>query len=294
MVSISFLCVSKVAILMSSVLWLLILGLVTHKMFGPVAGSVVILVYTFAGIYYCVQTKRKSVSSRNSKRKPKSGLTSERNGDNVKTKLIPASPIIELEDIQMGSAVSGTTLRSNASIHSSSSWSSSKSKDDGGTIARKTHHKAIVAWQSTNHVFVVLIVSTIFVCVWKYTVFRIIFAFTMFLLLWRFICPYFRPYVSLAWTKLSSIRTPTGSVIFPPPVAVIGQAVYKLDRLVLSLAIQWVGDIVTMCIVVGLLVTLFVASIMLLLQVQVELSHYLAESVVLWNRTMEANPDINQ
>ncbi len=355
-ISISFLYVPKLAVLLSSVLWLFMLMLVSYKVFGPVAMGVVLLIYALAVILYCTRTASESVSRSSSKLElssETSGLASTQSESVIsKTNLTLANPTnddkaeasvgssagissvgenspctkdaslisevgygkakrsvsfqggVELpSESSLFSTASSAAMDSKASIYSSASFGrsyvdgSGKGVDEpnsGRTIARKARHRAFRARQNNNFVFVVLIVSTFFVCVWKYTLFQILFAFIVFLLIWQFIYPKFRPYINLAWTKLSSIRTPTGSVIFPPPVAVIGQAVYKLDRLVLSLAIQWVGDIVTMCIVVGLLVTLFVASIMLLLQVQVELSHYLAESVVLWNRTMEANPDINQ
>ena len=159
---------------------------------------------------------------------------------------------------------------------------------------KKSAESAIRARESNNFVFVVLIVSTIFVCVWKYALFQIFFAFLLLLLLGRSVYPYIQSYVRETAGKISALFVHKKEVFFPPPVVIMGRAYFHVDRMVLTLAIQSVGSIVTTFIIVGLLTSVFVVSVMVLLQIQVELSQYLVEGVVLWNKTMSLNPDMNQ
>ena len=147
------------------------------------------------------------------------------------------------------------------------------------------------ARQSNNYWFVVLIISSFFVCVWKYPLFKVFLLFLTLVFLWSFAYPRLSPRLRGFWCEVSSRLARKKEVFFPPPVRVFGQVLLSVDQVVLSGVIQWVGVIVTALIVLGLFVVVLVASVMLLLQIQVEVGLYLAEGAVLWNRTVAANPD---
>jgi len=188
---------------------------------------------------------------------------------------------------------------SSSTIQSPSSRYNSEDAPDGGSNnLRKSRLRSYQkseyaqrARQSNNYLFVVLIISCFFVCVWKFPLFKIFFLFLTLVFMWSLAYPRLTPHFSRFWQQVSRMLARKKDVFFPPPVRVIGQALLGLDQMVLSGVIQWVGVIVTALIVLGLFVAVLVVSVMLVLQIQVEVGQYLVEGAVLWNRTMASNPD---
>lgn len=160
---------------------------------------------------------------------------------------------------------------------------------------------ALRARKSNNYVFVVLIVACLMVCFWKYP---LLFVLLVPLLLWvvlgKVLYPYIRPHVQLRLRMraiiltIASLFSSKTWLFFPPPITTLGRMFLLVDHMILKLAIQSVGGIVSLCIIVGLLVSVTAAFVLLMFQIQVELSHYVTVGTVVWNKTLEANPQLVQ
>lgn len=162
---------------------------------------------------------------------------------------------------------------------------------------RSQRSAALRARKTSNYVFVVLILSCILVCIWKYPILSFLLApLLLWVVLSRVLYPYARHHLQL-WHRtrvivvaIASCSRGRKALLFPPPISTLGRMFLYADHMILRLAIQSVGSIVTVCIIVGLVVGLTSVFVLVLLQIQVELSHYVTVSMVVWNKTLEVNP----
>ena len=82
------------------------------------------------------------------------------------------------------------------------------------------------------------------------------------------------------------------SVFFPPPLPTLLRLLSWADGKFLHGVKQSVGNLMSACIIVGLLGTGLASAVLLLFEMQVELSHYVSVSVTVWNRTMAGSPQL--
>ena len=164
---------------------------------------------------------------------------------------------------------------------------------------RISAESASKARKNNNYVFVVLIVLCVVMCFRKYPILFIIFiplfAWVMYL---RVLYPYIHPRVQfrqrlrVAMAGSTSFFKSHRGLFLPPPICTLGRIYLYADHLILKLVVQSVGTIVSMCIIMGLLVVVSTALVLLLIQIQVELSHYVTVGSVVWNKTLQANPQL--
>ena len=82
------------------------------------------------------------------------------------------------------------------------------------------------------------------------------------------------------------------NVLFPAPLPTLSRMYLSLDRTVLKFAKSSVDSLISCCIIVGLLVMGLSVAVFLVLQIQVELSHYVTMMAAVWERTLESNPQL--
>ena len=96
-------------------------------------------------------------------------------------------------------------------------------------------------------------------------------------------------------TFLASLRNRVqvqSAVLFPAPLPTLSRLYLSLDRVVLKFAKGSVDSLMSCFIIVGLLVSGLGLAVFLLLQIQVELSHYVAMMSAVWERTLESSPQL--
>ena len=152
--------------------------------------------------------------------------------------------------------------------------------------------------ETTNKIFLYLSLACIVVFFWKYPLFLLLFtpivvwcgvklaiAHTVFLnaLLGRF---------NAARKSAKNWINLRYSVFFPPPLPTLLRILSFADKKFLHIVKQSVGSLMSACIIVGLLATVLAGFVLLLFEIQVELSHYLSVSVTVWNRTVASSPEL--
>lgn len=170
----------------------------------------------------------------------------------------------------------------------------------GRILRRKTpqaHLKALRARENSNLVFVVLLIVYFIVIFWKYPLFLVLLSPVVFWSALKYV-------LSLSSTLGSRIRrliNKTASLIrgsawliFPPPLPTITRMFLYGDRMILRLAVMSMGSLVSSFIIIGLVVGVAATVVMLLLEVQVELTHYASVGVKVWNMTLSSNPQLSQ
>ena len=163
----------------------------------------------------------------------------------------------------------------------------------------KSAESALRAQKSNNYAFVVLIAACCLIFIWKHPL--ILFLLVP-LILWvafgRIFYLYIQPQIQLQFSmqvitsEIASLFGGKMRLFFPPPIITLGRMFLFLDHMIIKLAVKSVGEIVSMCIIAGLLVGVSTASVLLVLQIYVELGHYVAVGAVVWNKTLAANPQI--
>ena len=149
-----------------------------------------------------------------------------------------------------------------------------------------------------NKIFIYLSVACIMVFFWKYPIFLLLFTpiviwcsvkffITRTIFQNTLLCR-----ISAAWKSIKSWINLRHSVFFPPPLPTLLRIVFWIDKKLLHFMKQSVGSLMSACIIVGLLVTALASFVLLLFEIQVELSHFLSVSATVWNRTVAGSPQL--
>ena len=82
------------------------------------------------------------------------------------------------------------------------------------------------------------------------------------------------------------------ALLFPAPLPTLSCLYLSIDRAVLKFAKGSLDSLISLVIIVGLLVSGVGLAVFLVLQIQVELSHYVAIMAAVWERTLETSPKL--
>lgn len=178
--------------------------------------------------------------------------------------------------------------------------SSDKSSEVGsghhksGRIKHLYHRQAK---EKSNSVFVVLLIAYFIVMLWKYPLFLFV---LMPLALWASLkhafslSSTFGTRVRLSISRTASVLRERAWLIAPTPLPTLLRMFLYADRVILQLAVRSTGSLVSSFIIIGLVVGLATAVVLLLLEVQVELTHYMAVGAKVWNMTLASNPQLSE
>ena len=83
-------------------------------------------------------------------------------------------------------------------------------------------------------------------------------------------------------------------VFFPSPLPTMLKMYIFVDKKLLHVVKQSMGGLVSMCMIVGLILAGLAVFILLIFQIQVELSHYVSVSATVWNRTVANHPQLKE
>ena len=214
--------------------------------------------------------------------------------DHSPTSPSPTSP--RREKLKRSSTPSGKK-RSSASSeakHSRLDSAGGVSRRSGRT--RSTFLK-VQAKEHSNLVFVILVIAYFIIMCWHYP----LVLFLMFPLgLWAL----FKRALSLSSTLGSRIQygiewgtamlKKWAWLVAPPPLPTLMRMFLYADRRILRLAVRSMGSLVSAFIIIGLIVGVATTIVVVLLKVQVELSHYMTVGAKVWNMTLEGNPQLTQ
>lgn len=81
---------------------------------------------------------------------------------------------------------------------------------------------------------------------------------------------------------------------FPSPLPTMLKMYIFVDKKLLHVVKQSMGGLVSMCMIVGLILAGLAVFILLIFQIQVELSHYVSVSATVWNRTVANHPQLKE
>ena len=81
---------------------------------------------------------------------------------------------------------------------------------------------------------------------------------------------------------------------FPSPLPTLLKMYIFVDKKLLHVVKQSMGGLVSMCMIVGLILAALAAFILLIFEIQVELSHYVSVSATVWNRTVANHPQLRE
>ena len=81
---------------------------------------------------------------------------------------------------------------------------------------------------------------------------------------------------------------------FPSPLPTMLKMYIFVDKKLLHVVKQSMGGLVSMCMIVGLILAGLAVFILLIFQIQVELSHYVSVSTTVWNRTVANHPQLKE
>ena len=84
------------------------------------------------------------------------------------------------------------------------------------------------------------------------------------------------------------------ALLFPAPLPTLSRLFLSLDRTVLKFAKGSVDSLISLVIIVGLLVSGLGLAVFLVLQIQMELSHYVAMMGAVWERVVESSPQLEE
>ena len=150
--------------------------------------------------------------------------------------------------------------------------------------------------QGSNLVFVVLSIACLMVMFWKYPL--ILFILSPFAL-WSFLKHIFSIFSTLgalvkkASEKVKVLLFDRKWILFPFPLPTILRMYLFVDRMILRLTVKSVGTLASSFIIIGLVVGVATASVFLIFEIQVELSHYATVAGVVWNKTLTNNPQVS-
>ena len=82
------------------------------------------------------------------------------------------------------------------------------------------------------------------------------------------------------------------SLLVPPPIPTLFHFYLTVDRKILKIAKHSVGSLISLFIICGLLVSLLGLTVFLVLQIQVELSHYVTMMAAVWDRARDSSPQL--
>ena len=83
-------------------------------------------------------------------------------------------------------------------------------------------------------------------------------------------------------------------VFFPSPLPTMLKMYIFVDKKLLHVVKQSVSGLVSMCMIVGLILAALAVFILLIFEIQVELSHYVSVSATVWNRTVANHPHLKE
>lgn len=185
---------------------------------------------------------------------------------------------------------SSSSTANRSSISRQNERSDSASRRGGRT-------RSLQAKERSNLVFVVLVIAYFIVMCWHYPL-------VLFLVFPLALWALFKRALSLSSTLSSRIRDGIQWVtimlkewawlVAPPPLPTLMRMFLYADRRILRLAVTSMGSLVSAFIIIGLIVGVATTVVVLLLKVQVELSHYMTVGAKVWNMTLEGNPQLAQ
>ncbi len=170
-------------------------------------------------------------------------------------------------------------------------------EDRRSTRLKATQVKMQRAREHSNLVFMVLILAYFIVITCKYPL-------IMFLLsplaLWALLrrafslSPPLEPFMRKVVNAAGGVWGEMSWLITPPPLPTLMRMYIYADRTILKLAVQTTGSLVSCFIIIGLVVGVVMGVVALLLQVQVELAHYMTVGAKVWNMTLTRNPQLSE
>lgn len=150
--------------------------------------------------------------------------------------------------------------------------------------------------ENSNLVFVVLLIAYFIVMCWHYP-------FIVFLLsplaLWALIKHALSLSSTLGSRAVTTVRKVIGGLkekawlLAPPPLPMLMRLLLKADSTILKFAVRSTGSLVSAFIITGLVVGVAATVVVLLLKVQVELTHYMTVGARVWNMTVTNNPQLS-
>lgn len=170
-------------------------------------------------------------------------------------------------------------------------------EDRRNTRLKAMELKTLRAREQSNLVFVVLLLAYFVVITCKYPLILIILSP---LALWALLrhayslSPPLEPRVRNITSSFVALWKEKAWLITPPPLPTLFRMYLYADSTVLGLAIRSTGSLVSLFIIFGLVVGVVLGVFFLLLQVQVELAHYMTVGAKVWNLTLTRNPQISE
>lgn len=151
-----------------------------------------------------------------------------------------------------------------------------------------------------NQVFLLLFTVCLIVTFWRYPFLLLLLApFAMWIVIKRAL--------SMAAVQHSTfcqiptvLRTTQAWIVarkeafFPSPLPTMLKMYIFVDKKLLHVVKQSMGGLVSMCMIVGLILAGLAVFILLIFQIQVELSHYVSVSATVWNRTVANHPQLKE
>lgn len=96
------------------------------------------------------------------------------------------------------------------------------------------------------------------------------------------------PFFEALWNWVGTRK----SILLPSPIPTLIRLYLTLDRKILAIAKGSVNSLMSAFIIFGLLVCGLALTVFLVLQIQVELSHYVAMMAAVWDRALTSNPQL--
>ena len=151
-----------------------------------------------------------------------------------------------------------------------------------------------------NQVFLLLFTVCLIVTFWKYPFLLLLLApFALWIVVKRVL--------SLAVVQQSTFRripavfhstqawiAARKDTFFPSPLPTMLKIYIFVDKKLLHIVKQSMGGLVSMCMIVGLILAVLAVFILLIFEIQVELSHYVSVSATVWNRTVANHPQLKE
>lgn len=211
---------------------------------------------------------------------------------------------------------STTTIKDQSATHKdqsltphSSNTTITKEKERGGKASGKESPSSVglrrggrsrsrkaQTRENSNPVFVVLLIAYFIVICWHYPFFLFVLSP---LALWALVKRALSLSSTLGSRAICTVRSViTGLkerawLIAPPPLPMLMRVLLKADSTILKLAVRTTGSLVSAFIILGLVVGVAATIVVLLLKVQVELTHYMTVGARVWDMTVTNNPRLS-
>lgn len=152
----------------------------------------------------------------------------------------------------------------------------------------------------SNQVFLLLSAVCLIVTFWKYPLLVLLLApFALWILIKHVLTLAVVEQSALCrlpavWNGVQTWIASRKEVLYPSPLPTLLKMYIIADNKVLGAVKRSLASLMSMCIIVGLMTTGLAVFILLIFEIQVELSHYVNVSATVWNRTVASHPQLKE